>query len=62
MATHREAGDVLEAERLYCVYERSRGPRRVGTQGRHNAQALTVDGHPARATILKPIRGLGAAS
>lgn len=62
MTVSRTPGDSLEAERIYCVYERARGPRRVGTRGRHNAQALTIDGHPATAFIVKPIRGTPVAS
>ena len=56
MPTYRERGGELEAERIYCVYERSRGPRLVGTGSRHNAQGLLILGNPATAVILKPLR------
>ena len=62
MATHRDIDDAVEGGRIYCVYERSRGPRRVGTRGRHNAQSLLIEGHPARAVVVRTIRGLSVAS
>jgi hypothetical protein len=56
MPVYREEGDSLVADRIYCVFERAKGPRRVSTEGRHNAQAMTIRGNPARAVILKPLR------
>jgi len=54
--TYRGEGDSLVAERIYCVFEQAKGPRRVSTDGRHNAQAMTIRGNPARAVILRPLR------
>ena len=56
MPVHREASDSLEAERIYCVFERAKGPRRVSTRSRHNAQSMTISGNPAIAVIKKPLR------
>ena len=53
---YRGKGDTLVAERIYCVFEGAKGPRRVSTEGRHNAQAMTIRGNPAWAVILRPLR------
>ena len=57
MPEGREVDDSLVAERIYCVFERARGPRRVSTAGRHNAQGMTIEGNPASAFIVKALRG-----
>jgi hypothetical protein len=56
MPTYRNTNDTLEAEKIYCTFERSSNPRRISTSGRHNAQALAIDGNPATATIVKTLR------
>lgn len=56
MVECRQVGDSLVAERIYCVFERAKGPHRIGTHGRHNAQGMTVEGNPATAFIVKALR------
>lgn len=48
--------DSILGEKIYCVFERSSKARILSTQGRHNAQAVTIDGNPAVATIVKTLR------
>ncbi len=56
MSVYRNINDSLEGEKIYCVFETSNKPRRISTSGRHNAQALTIDGNPATAIIVKTLR------
>ena len=56
MPIYYNLNDTLEGEKIYCVYEKSKGPNRVSTTGRHNAQSLAIDGNPARAIITKTLR------
>ncbi len=56
MPIYRSLNDTIEGERIYCVFENSKGPTRASTTGRHNAQALTIRGNPATAVIVKPLR------
>jgi hypothetical protein len=59
MTVYRSAGDRIEAERLYIVFERAKGkPHLVSTTGRHNCQGLIVEGNPAAAHVARPLRFL----
>jgi hypothetical protein len=58
MPEHTGPTDSLKAEKIYCVFERGGNPSRLSTQGRHNAQQMTIDGNPATATIKKILRFL----
>ncbi len=59
MTVHKEQGARIEGERLYVVYERPKGkPHLVSTKGRHNCQAITVEGNPASAHVILPLRYL----
>ena len=48
--------DTIEGEKIYCVFERSTKPTAVSTTGRHRAQAITINGNPATAIIVKTLR------
>ena len=57
MPTHNKFNDTIIGERIYCVFEKQpTKPKRVSTAGRHNAQAITIKGNPAYATIVKTVR------
>jgi hypothetical protein len=56
MPIYRDQNDTIQGEKIYCVFEDSKGPNRVSTKGRHNAQALTIRGNPAIAVIVKTLR------
>jgi hypothetical protein len=56
MPTHKELNDTVEGEKLYCVFERSTKPVAVSTEGRHNAQSISIKGNPATAIIVKTLR------
>ena len=56
MPTYFGLNDTLHGEKVYCVFEKSSKPRLISTTGRHNAQAVTIEGNPATATIVKPLR------
>jgi hypothetical protein len=57
MAKYNSLNDTILGEKIYCVFEKKpKHPKLVSTEGRHNAQALTIEGNPAYATITKPLR------
>jgi hypothetical protein len=56
MPEHRNMNDSLVAEKIYCVFERNTPPGRASTEGRHNAQHMTIDGNPATAIIKRKLR------
>ena len=57
MPEYKGLNDTIVAERIYCVFERTKGkPHKISTRGRHNAQSLTVEGNPATAVITKTLR------
>jgi hypothetical protein len=57
MPVYYALNDSLEAEKIYCVFEkRPKTPILVATKGRHNAQALMIQGNPAIAVIHKELR------
>jgi len=56
MPIYRDLNDTIEGEKIYCVFEDSKGPTRVSTKGKHNAQALSIKGNPAIAVIIKTLR------
>ena len=53
MPVYKEENDAIEGDKIYCVFEKGSKPRRVTTGGRHNAQAITIEGNPAKAVIVK---------
>lgn len=55
----RRVGDGIEGERLGCVFRRARGERVIVGSGRHRATEIVIEGTPARAWVLKPLRALG---
>ena len=56
MPTYFGLNDSIHGEKVYCVFEKSSKLRLVSTTGRHNAQAITIEGNPAIATIVKTLR------
>lgn len=56
MPIYRNVNDTLEGKKIYCVFERGTKPSLVSTKGRHNAQRMKIEGNPAIATIIKPLR------
>ena len=56
MPKYNGPNDSIIGEKIYCVFERFKGPDRVSTKGRHNAQAMVIRGNPAIATIVKTMR------
>jgi len=59
MGVYAGINDTIKGERIYCVFEKSTKPSLLSTQGRHNAQQMTIKGNPAIATILKKLRYAG---
>jgi hypothetical protein len=56
MPTYYGFNDTVVGERIYCVFEKSTKPTVISTKGRHRAQAITIRGNPATATIVKTLR------
>ena len=54
----RQAGDGIEGERLGCKFRRIRAERVVVGSGRHRAVEIVIEGTPAKAWVLKPLRAL----
>ena len=54
----RKPGDSIEGERIGCVFRRVKRERIVMGSGRHRAIDIVLEGTPAKAWILKPIRFL----
>ncbi len=54
----RRAGDTIEGERLGCTLRRVKRERLVVGSARHRAMEMVIEGTPARAWILKPLRAL----
>jgi len=59
MPIYRGENDGIEGDKIYCVFRKSTKPVRVTTGGRHNAQAITIEGNPAKAVIVKVWRFKG---
>jgi len=55
----RQVGDGVEGERLVCTFRRVKRERVVMGSGRHRAMEIVVEGTPAKAWVLKPLRALG---
>ncbi len=55
MTTYYSAGDTIEGRKIICEFERSQGPHRISTKGRHNAQRIKTQGNPTRAIIDVPM-------
>ena len=53
MPIYKGKNDAIYGDKIYCVFEKSTKPKRVSTKGRHNAQAITIEGNPATAVIVK---------
>ena len=53
MPTYRGENDAIEGDKIYCVFRKAGKPKKVTTGGRHNAQAVTIEGNPARAVIVR---------
>ena len=53
MPIYRGYNDGIEGDKIYCVFKKSDKKHKVTTGGRHNAQAMTIEGNPARAVIVK---------
>jgi hypothetical protein len=56
MPAYRGLNDTIIGEKIYCVFERSKKPTVIATTGRDRAQAITISGNPATATIVKTLR------
>jgi len=54
----RQIGDGIEGERLGCKFRRARRDRVVMGSGRHRAVEVVIEGTPAKAWVLKPLRAL----
>ena len=54
----RQVGDGVEGERLGCKFRRVRRERVVVGIGRHRAMEIVIEGAPAKAWVLKPLRAL----
>jgi hypothetical protein len=54
----RQVGDGIEGERLECVFRRAKRERVVVGSGRHRAIEIVIEGTPAKAWVLKPLRAL----
>lgn len=54
----RQAGDCIEGERLECLFRKIRRERIVVGSGRHRAMEMVIEGTPAKAWVLKPLRAL----
>jgi len=54
----RQVGGGIEGERLGCVFRRIKRERVVVGGGRHRAMELVIEGTPAKAWVLKPLRAL----
>ncbi len=56
--TGRQVGDEIEGERIRCAYRRVKRERIVMGSGRHRAIEIIVEGTPAQARVIKPLRYL----
>lgn len=54
----RRPGDGIEGERLGCKFRRIRAERVVVGSGQHRAVEMVIEGTPAKAWVLKPLRAL----
>ncbi len=54
----RQVGDSIEGERLGCIFRRTKRERVVMGSGRHRAMEIVIEGTPAKAWVLKPLRAL----
>ncbi len=54
----RKIGDGIEGERLGCKFRRAKRERVVMGSGRHRAVEVVIEGTPAKAWVLKPLRAL----
>lgn len=53
----RQVGDGIEGERLGCIFRRVKRER-IAISRRHRAVEMVVEGTPAKAWVLKPLRAL----
>lgn len=54
----RQPGDSVEGERLACKFRRIKSERVVVGSGKHRAMEMVIEGTPANAWVLKPLRAL----
>lgn len=54
----RQIGNGIEGERLGCKFRRTKRERVVMGSGRHRAVEVVIEGTPAKAWVLKPLRAL----
>lgn len=54
----RQVGDGIEGERLGCLLRKIRREHIVAGSGRHRAIEIIIEGAPAKAWVLKPLRAL----
>jgi len=54
----RQTGDGVEGERLGCTFRRVKSERITVGSGRHRVMEIVVEGAPAKAWIIKPLRAL----
>lgn len=54
----RQVGDGIEGERLGCLLRKIRREHIVASSGRHRAIEIVIEGTPAKAWVLKPLRAL----
>jgi hypothetical protein len=54
----RQIGDSIEGERLGCLLRKIRREHIVAGSGRHRAIEIIIEGTPAKAWVLKPLRVL----
>lgn len=56
MPKYHTMNDTVLGSKLYITYERMKGkPSKLQTEGKHNAQKITVEGNPATATVIKTL-------
>lgn len=55
MITLYNSGDNIQGKKIICEFERFRGPHKITTRGRHNAQRIKAEGNPAIAVVDKQL-------
>lgn len=54
----RQVGDGIDGERLGCKFRKVKRKHVVAGSGRHRAIEIVIEGTPAKAWVLKPLRAL----
>lgn len=56
MAVLRSTGDMIEGEKIVCLFRKMLGPFLIAGSSRHRQQRAVILGLPAQAWIEKPKR------